>query len=44
MKTDSTHSYETETGNRWHRACKGELCTCYDQDAYFVRVDWNREH
>ena len=31
-------------GKACHRAYKGELTTRYDQDAYFVRVDWSREH
>ena len=26
------------------RACKGELSTHFDQDSYFVRVEWRREH
>lgn len=31
-------------GKACHRAFKGELDTHYDQDAYFVRVDWARDH
>lgn len=30
-------------GEALHRACKGNLVVCYEQEGYFIRVNWQRD-